>query len=424
VSKDYKEIKECLLCGGEVALVLPLAPTPPANELLEDLQEQDKFPLNLMKCVACNHLQLDTSVDRERLYRHYLYCSDTSQSNRTYFEGYATQMICRFFPGKTGQVLDIASNDGLFLSYFQQQGIKVLGVDPAQNLVEKAKEKDVFTLPEFFDEKASDAILQSYGKFPLITCNNAFAHNDDLRPILKGVKALLTYDGTFVVEVQYAMAMLRNGLFDVLYHEHIHSHHLMPLIKFFEDNGLRIYDAEEVATGWGSLRIYAAHFNTVNDPRFRFTFQRTQQMKNLMLQELGKIPQDDPDYFDKMFITPFVSKIKSNKNTLVSLLKEIKAAGKTISVLGHPARAMTLSYYFGLDEQIITDVFDDNTLKVGRYSPCTKKKILSTSDIYTRKPDYLLVLSWNYAEEIIKRFDNFYKDGGKFIIPLPEAKII
>jgi SAM-dependent methyltransferase len=434
--KDFETISQCLLCGNRTEMSLPLVPTPPANELLDTKQEQDVFPLNLMKCVACNHLQLDTSVDRERLYRHYLYCSDTSQSNRTYFEGYANQMIDRFFKedrtyfeGYANQmidrffkeeggqprakVLDIASNDGLFLSYFQQRGFKVLGVDPAKNLAAAATAKGIDTYADFFNERVADFILGSHGKFQLITCNNAFAHNDDLAPILKGVKELLTDDGTFVVEVQYAMTMLKQGTFDLLYHEHMHCHHLEPLVEFFEANGLQIYDAEEVATGWGSLRIYATHFRTAlrSDPKFF----PSSQMRRLLRYEA--------DNFDKL-LTPFVAKIESNKNTLVSLLKEIKAAGKTISVLGHPARAMTLSYYFGLDEQIITDVFDDNSLKIGRYSPCTKKKILPTSDIYTRKPDYLLILSWNYAEAMMKTHTGVKEWGGQFIVPLPEAQIM
>jgi SAM-dependent methyltransferase len=419
--KDYNKIKECLLCGGEIEMVLPLAPTPPANELLEVQCEQDTFPLNMVKCVKCNHLQLDASVNRDRLYRHYLYCSDTSQSNRTYFEGYANQMIERFFKEEgeqpQAQVLDIASNDGLFLSFFQNKGFKCLGVDPAKNIAAAAKSaRNIDTLPEFFNEKTSDAILKSYGKFQLITCNNAFAHNDDLRPILKGAKKLLTDDGTFVVEVQYAIDMLRNGLFDLLYHEHVHSHHLEPLIKFFEDNDLRIYDAEEVATGWGSLRIYACDIEAAGG-RLDTKFRTTARMKQMLRYE--------QDEFDNLLI-PFVAKIEANKSKLVSILKEIKAAGKTISVLGHPARAITLSYYFGLDEYIITDVFDDNILKIGRYSPCTKKKIRSTSDIYPieHRPDYLLILSWNYAEPMMKTHQTFAEMGGKFIVPLPDCRVV
>src|SRR5580698_1639884 len=152
IGKDYTPINKCLLCDGAIEMVLPLTPTPPANELLEEPQDQDVFPLNMVKCTKCNHLQIDASVNKERLYRHYLYCSDTSASNRAYFEKYANQMIERFHP-KT--VLDIASNDGLFLSYFKKAGIEVIGVDPAKNLAEKASKNGIPTFPSFFDEKTS-----------------------------------------------------------------------------------------------------------------------------------------------------------------------------------------------------------------------------------------------------------------------------
>ena len=406
--RDCHVIDYCLLCGDKIQTVLQLAPTPPANELLEEKHEQDVFPLNLVKCVECNHLQLDAVVSKERLYRHYLYCSDTSQSNRTYFENYANQMIDRFLPDTTCQVLDIASNDGLFLSYFQKQGFKARGIDPAENLAEAATIRGIPTMPEFFNEKSAKLLLDIHGKFRLITCNNAFAHNDDLRPILNGVKELLTDDGTFVVEVQYAMAMLKQKLFDVLYHEHAHSHHLTPLISFFAVNGLKIYDAEEVATGWGSLRIYACKAEAHFQPAER----------------LADLKQYEYEEFDKL-LEPFASTIETNKNELMKILNMLNIEGKTISVLGHPARAMTLAYYFGLNNgNIITDVFDDNVLKVGRYSPCTGRKIRPTSDIDIQKPDYLLILSWNYADELMKRFADYKSNGGQFIIPLPYIRLI
>lgn len=409
MTKDYEKIDCCLLCGGKTEMVLRLAPTPPANELLETKPEhQDTFPLNMVKCVACDHLQLDAVVNKERLYRHYLYCSDTSASNRIYFEKYANEMIDRFFPKRTGVVLDIASNDGLFLSYFKKAGISVIGIDPAKNIAEKATESGIYTMPEFFNETTAHIIFNHNGKIPLITCNNAFAHNDNLVPIINGVKELLTDDGTFVVEVQYAMTMLKQKLFDVLYHEHAHSHHLTPLISFFAANGLKIYDAEEVATGWGSLRIYACK----TEAHFQLT------------ERLAELKQYEHEEFDKL-LEPFAPTIEDNKNAMIKLLNMLNKEEKTISVLGHPARAMTLAYYFGLNNNnMIIDVFDDNVLKIGRYSPCTDRKIRPTSDIDIQKPDYLLILSWNYADELMKRFTDYKSKGGKFIIPLPNIRVI
>jgi SAM-dependent methyltransferase len=411
IEKDYKQINHCLLCGNKTTMVLPLVPTPPANELLETKQKQDTFPLNMVKCTKCNHLQIDAIVSKERLYRHYLYCSDTSAFNRLYFAKYANEMIDLFLKKDIEQskatILDIASNDGLFLSYFKKQGFKVIGVDPAKNIAAKATKDGVPTIAEFFNKKTANIVLKEHGKISLITCNNAFAHNDMLQPMLNGIKMLLSDDGTFVFEVSYAISLLKNGLFDLIYSEHVHHHHLLPLLSFFEANGLRIYDAEERPTHGGSIRVYAC----LKDARFGQT------------ERLEELVQAEQRNFDSLVID-FVRRVQRCRDDVISLLVKLKKEGKTISVLGYPAKATTILYYFGLDNAVIDDIFDDNPLKIGKYSPGGHFKLLPTSDIYTRKPDYLLILAWNYAEVLMKTHEKIREWGGKFIIPLPELKIV
>jgi SAM-dependent methyltransferase len=399
------KICKCLLCDGILHYVLLLKPTPLANELLLEKEEQFSFPLNLMKCSSCSHLQLDYMVNPKKLYQHYLYCSDTSASNREYFKSYAEDMIKQFDPKK---VLDIASNDGLFLSYFKERGIKVCGVDPAQNIAHAACEKGIDTYPEFFDETLAGQMLCTRGKFDLITCNNAFAHNADLRPIVKGVEILLEDNGSFVFEVSYAMRLLEKGLFDLIYHEHMHHHHIKPLYDFLDKLGLRIYDAEERPTHGGSIRIYACKKESPLQP--------SDECRDLMFKE-GK-------NFERL-VSEFPIKIENNRGDLIALMEGIKSEGKTISILGFPAKATTLAYYFETDHTIIDDVFDDNVLKQGRWTPGGEWKVRPTSDIRERKPDYLLILAWNYADALIKTHRETVKGwGGKFIIPLPEMKVV
>lgn len=414
MTKDFVSIDKCLLCDNKIEMILPLATTPLANELLETKQEQDIFPLNLVKCVVCNHLQLDTIIDKERLYRQYFYCSDTSAFNREYFKSYANDMLGNIvsipwhltMKQSNVKVLDIASNDGLFLSYFKERDVQVLGIDPAKNIAEKATVAGIPTIPDFFNEETASKILREHGKFDLITCNNAFAHNADLRPIVKGVEMLLKDDGSFVFEISYAMRLLENGIFDLIYHEHQHHHHIIPLFSFLEDNGLRIYDAEERPTHGGSIRIYACK----KDARFYLT----RRCEDLMLNE--------HEHFNKL-VDEFAPKVEANKNKLVALLKDLKSQGKTISILGYPAKATTLAYYFETDNTIIDDVFDDNPLKQGKWTPGGQWKVRSTNDIEQCKPDYLLILAWNYAEELMKTHKAFRQNGGHFIIPLPVMRI-
>jgi SAM-dependent methyltransferase len=343
-------------------------------------------------------------VNKKRLYQHYLYCSDTSASNREYFKQYSNEMIEKFHPNS---VLDIASNDGLFLSYFKNKSIDVLGIDPAKNIAQQATEKGISTIPEFFNETSAHTIFERQSTMALITCNNAFAHNSDLTQILKGVKILLAEGGSFVIEVSYAMNLLKDGLFDLIYHEHMHHHHINPLIEFFNANGLRIYDAEERLTHGGSIRIYACHKDAIIDQTSRLNDLLTNEQEN----------------FDA-YLVEFVKRVQKAREGIVSLLSGLKKEGKTISILGFPAKATTLTHYFELDNNIITDIFDDNPLKIGRYSPGKQIKILPTSDIYTKRPDYLLVLSWNYADAMMKTHESIKEWGGKFIVPLPELRIV
>lgn len=375
-------------------LVLHYGETPLANELLSEKKEQKTFPLNLTQCSSCGHLQIDCIVNKRHLYKNYLYCSDTSQSNRDYFQQYANEMIDRFHPKI---VLDIASNDGLFLSYFKQQGITVIGVDPAENIAKQARANGIPTIAKFFNASISIGC-----KVDLITCNNMFAHNADLRPILIGASNLIDKDGIFVIEVSYARRMLEKGLLDIVYHEHIHHHHLMPLMKFTEKYGLKIFDAQEVPTHGGSIRIFLKKATP-----YQYV-QKSQRLIDLLSLE---------KQYMQGLVDAFVTKAKALQEDLGRLLIELTTGGKSISILGYPAKATTLSSYFGLSS-FITDVFDDNPLKVGKYTPGGHFKIRPTGEIAGAKPDYLLILAWNYANELMNRFA-----GSKFIVPIPEVKI-
>lgn len=393
-------INYCLLCGGPTKSVINLGRTALANELLEDSSDYELFPLQLVQCQHkdCCHLQIDCVVPKERLYKHYLYVATTNQSNIDYFENYAQAMVDKF---GTIQTVDIGSNDGLFLSCMKKKGCEVLGIDPAENIAKQANANGISTLPWFFNKETAERIKNylSPSKPKLITCNNAFAHNDDLSTIVEGVKLLLHENGTFVFEVVYAMKMLENNLFDLLYHEHLHSHHLLPLIKFFKKFGLEIYHVEEMPTHGGSIRVFVQHAN-----KFRML---STNLENLL---------ENEDKFQKL-VEKFVVNVQKAKTDIIELLTKIKQDSKTIGIIGYPAKMATLSAYFDLNNKLIDAVYDDNVLKHGRYSHqgyC----IQDTSNMIT---DYLLIGSWNYAEFLMQKNFDF---KGKFIVPLPVLKVV
>lgn len=385
----------CALCEGKTTKVISLGSTPPANELLtqaEHVETQDLFELTLTKCVSCNHLQLSEEVPKERLFSNYVYVSDTGEANRKHFSDYEDAMTKRFNPQF---VVDIGSNDGLFLSYFSCQ---VLGVDPAKNI-----EKKVRTFDDFFTEKTAQFIRGFCGRADLITCNNMFAHNKDLSDVVRGVKLLLDDGGTFVFEVSYALPLLQNALFDLIYHEHFHHWHVSPMIAYFKKFGMKVVDAQEISTHGGSIRVFVQH-----DTKAAV---ETEGLHTILEKERKQFMNA---------VNGFKHKVVINKVRMTLMLMDITGQNKTIGILGYPAKACTMSYYYHLDKGMISDVFDDNPAKIGRYTQ-TGFKIRPTSDIEQSPPDYLLILSWNYAEALMNKHKTF---PGKFILPFPEPKVI
>lgn len=385
----------CALCDHSTSTVLELAPTPPANELPCDPASQDFFPLNLVKCDFCHHLQLDFEVPKERLFKDYKYISNTGESNRRHFKDYAEEIASLYKPS---HIVDVGSNDGLFLSYFPPNTIK-LGVDPAAS-------GDQPFLKEFFNEKAAAKIEKVFkNKADIITCNNMFAHNRDLSEILKGVRKLLSPDGTFIFEVSYALDLLENNLFDLLYHEHFHHWHLTPMIEFFKKFGLNIQHADRISTHGGSIRVFATHDD---DKAFQ-----TNGLRWLLNYE--------QENFFKL-VGRFADDVNLNRQMCIDTLKNLKQVCPEfqMSILGYPAKACTLSYFYGLDKSLITDVFDDNELKIGCFSHLGFK-IRPTSEIAETKPTHLLILSWNYKDQIMQKVKELGFDGW-FIVPFPEMR--
>lgn len=386
-------IANCLLCDGYLKLVIDLGMSPVANELFDNIETPiETFPLKLMECLSCKHLQIDTIIDKERLFKNYTFTSNTSQGNLDHFRNYAYHLFNRFQPKK---VLDIGSNDGTFLSFIKDNkttlSVDVQGIEPAKNIAKIANDNGIKTLATFFNEENAIKIANKSGRKDLITCNNCFAHNADLDTIVKGVKELLTDNGVFVLEVAYALPMLQNNRFDLIYFEHIHHWTIDAMHKFFTKHNLVIMDIQEVETHGGSIRVF------VKRPQIGQAFS-----KQLMIL-LGKERMHLETYKKN-----FIKNVKSKKGELLAKLKDVDS----VSILGYPAKAATVCSYLGLDKTVITDVFDDNKLKVGKYTH-QGIKILSTDELLTKNPDALLILAWNYTTELKERFKKY---KGKWIV--------
>ena len=414
MSSTYYLRSTCRLCNSvNLTKVFELTPTPPANAFVSKEQlstEQSIYPLELFFCEDCAHLQLLGVINPAELFQNYVYVSGTSASFVKHFSDYARSCIDNFNLSAGDLVVDIGSNDGTLLNFFKNQQLKILGIDPARIIAKQASEKGIETWPEFFNESIAKKILKIKGPASLITANNVFAHADNLDSIVKSVRSLLKSDGVFIFEVSYLGAVFENTLFDTIYHEHLAYHSILPLIKFFNSHGMELFAANRINSHGGSVRCMVQ-------------FKGGPSNMNGSVQSLV-----DYEYGLKLNASQtwmsYADKINILKNKLVDLLTGLKRGGKSLAGYGAPAKATTLMYHFGIGPDIIDFISDDALLKQGLYTPGLHIPVLSSSAIYEKKPDYVILLAWNFASQIIKQHKVYLNNGGHFIVPLPEIRII
>lgn len=414
------KIFNCRLCNGKLSEPkLDLGKTPLANEFLSTKQEQDLFPLQVCVCEECKHYQLNESVEPERLFRNYLYVAGTSPVNVKHFKQYAIHMVDKFDLKSGSKILDIASNDGVLLQHFKNLGMEVLGIDPAENIVEMANKNGIKTLPEFFTNEYADEILTKYGQFNLITANNVFAHVPDMIGFVKGVKKLLAPNGVFSFEVSYFGDVCDKVLFDTIYHEHTSYHTLTPLRDFFKSHGLYLFDVEKISNHGGSIRVFVEN---KTDKETYCPFSACRKIHSVQYhfdEAIGSLLDQEKNIANK--VNDLQKNIKYLGLELREKLREYKDQGKSIAIYGVPAKATTLLYALNINEKMIAFAVDDAPLKQNTFTPGKHIPVLSTSAIYEKNPDVLIILAWNFAESIIKNNPNF---KGKWIVPLPEFKEI
>ena len=412
-TSNYFRRKSCRLCrSNKLSSIINLQSTPPANQFvkIDSLgTKQAKYPLEVFFCKNCAHVQLLDVVNPEELFRDYVYVSGTSPVFVNHFKDYANDLMNNYEFDKNKLILDIGSNDGTLLSFFKEKGHKVLGVDPAKKIAEKATKGGIETISDFFNLNLAKRIKKEYSTASLITANNVFAHADDLIEIINGIKFLLSENGIFVFEVSYLLDVFDKTLFDTIYHEHLSYHSVKPLKNFFSNNGMELIDVKRINTHGGSIRCVA---------KLKESILITNNSVTDLIKSEENCQLDKADTFIK-----FALKIQGIKNDLKKMLCDIKKNGQKIAAFGAPAKATTLMYEFGLDKDTIEFIIDDNPLKQGLYSPGLHIPVYPSSILEEKKVDYLMILAWNFADPIIKKNQKFISDGGKFIVPLPEIKI-
>ena len=407
--------RDCRLCGGTtLTCVVSLGATPLANAFVSAAdvgKPQERFPLDVYLCHGCGHVQLLDIVDPELLFRDYVYVSATSPVFVEHFRRYAETMVRRAGLAPGARVVEIGSNDGTLLQFFKEAGMRVLGIDPARQIAAEATRRGLETLPEFFTLALAHRLRSERGRASLIVANNVFAHADDLHSIADGVAELLEPDGLFVFEVSYLLDVFEKTLFDTIYHEHLSYHTVKPLAAFFASHGMELVDTVRVDSHGGSLRGIAK--------RRGGRVPRDARVDELIDLE-ARLGLHGPAAYERFF-----RQIGERRAELTQLLGRLAQEGKTVAGFGAPAKVTTLMFHFGLGPETLRYIIYDSPLKQGRYTPGHHLPVVPSSYLYdpAHRPDYALLLAWNFAEPIIAKHQAFLDGGGHFIVPLPHVEI-
>lgn len=395
-------MKSCRLCFHPVIPFLNMGPLPLPEELrtrAERSQPVKRYPLGLSVCTNCHHIQLTKKVGQETIYRrNYFYDYSLTQTGKDHWKKLVSEIVKRYRLNPKDLVIDIGSNTGLLLSLLAQY-CRILGVDPNPQAVREAKKRGVGTLNTFFTLQTALSIRQKLGFARIITCTNTFDHLDNLSSFMSGLDCLLASNGIVIVEVPYLWNMLINRT-HIPYHQQIDYIAIMPLIPFFQKYGFEIFDAEEIDMHGGSLRIFLAR------PKI---YPVTPAIAKLLAKEI---------VFYKNFpsrLRQFKQKLEANKKNLLGLLKQLKHDDKRIAACGASAKGITLFNYCGLGPETIDFITEKSPLKIGRFT-ASDIPIVSDETLFSKHPDYVILLAWNFQKEVIANLKGF---KGTWIIPVP-----
>ncbi len=404
---------KCRSCTSERgSMVIDLGLQPLANNLLrlEDLEQPEpKFPLRVAVCHSCWLMQLLDTVPPVELFSEYLYFSSFSQNMLNHARAAAERYISEFQLGSSSMVLEIASNDGYLLQNFVRTGVPCLGIEPAAYIATVAREKGIETISEFFCLDLAERLRGERRQADLVLGNNVFAHVPDTNEFIAAVNRVLKPSGTAVFEFPYGVDFIEHSEFDTIYHEHVFYFSLTPLLPLVARHGLQVWRAERIPIHGGSLRLFVSHEGAKPVER---------SVNELLEEERAKGVSSDGYYKD------FARRVAKLKEELRSLVGRLKAGGKRVAAYGASAKGSTLLNYYNIGPELLDFVADRSPYKQGRLTPGMHLPIVPADALLERMPDYTLLLTWNFAEEILKQQQAYRDQGGRFIIPIPEVKMV
>ncbi|WP_077965334.1 class I SAM-dependent methyltransferase [Ensifer adhaerens] len=403
-------LTRCRAClAAEPLTFLCMGDHPPANSFVrpEDVpKNQPMFPLDSQACLTCGLIQVSDQVP-DGFFEHYLYVPSSAASMHDHFAGLAG--VLKKAAGN-GLIVDIGCNDGLLLSACNKIGAKTLGVDPAANLAEIARSRGVSVDVGYFTHQGSARLVQEYGPAKTIVTTNTFNHIGDLHDFMAGVKDWLADDGVFVIEVPWAKKLLENNEFDTIYHEHVSEFSLLSLVKLGAYFDFKVVDVHRLGIHGGSMRVFLK--------RAAAATSAPATVSEMLAEELDTGMLDAQTYID------FAERVRKIGVDLIAMLDQLKKDGITVAGYGAPAKGNTLLNFFHIGPDRLDYLVDRNALKQGLYSPGMKIPIRSPDVLTEDAPGVLLVLAWNFFDEIRTQQNDFAARGGRFLVPLPYPTMV
>jgi SAM-dependent methyltransferase len=402
----------CRSCGSEdLSLFLSLGELPLANSFLTVEQlgsPEPRFPLEVYYCNNCALVQLLHVVDPRILFSNYVYRTGTNETIATHNRGLAETAISRLRLSDQDLVVEIASNDGSLLACFRERGVRTLGVEPAKNIAKIARDAGIDTIEEFFNSQTAIDVATGHGLVSAVIANNVLAHVDGTVDFLAGCRQLLRPGGRIIIEVPYLAEMIRRLEYDTIYHEHLCYFSVTALRRLFAEAGLVLEHVDQVEIHGGSLRLWAGNAREGHED---------QSVRKLLEEEYKAGLTSFPAY------EQFATCVRRHREKLLALLNRLKADGKSVVGYGAPAKGNTMLCYCDINTTFLPYTVDRSPLKLGLYTPGTHIPVVSVDRIFDSNPDYVVILAWNFADEIIETLRPYRERGGRVILPIPEPRV-
>ena len=396
----------CRVCGsGQLLLLVDYGQMPLAGGFLtaDELEYQAAFPLRLARCADCTEMQILDVVPPSEIFTQYSYVSSTTRTLIDHFAEMGRDIVAS--EQASGRlVVEVGCNDGVLVRPMITAGARVVGVDPSDVALRASQAGGWPLVQTYFDEASAARVASEYGLARIVTGNNVFAHVDDLHAIVRGVTTLLADDGVFVFEVQYQGDLLALVQYDTVYHEHVCYHSLTALARLLGAHGLRIVDVERIPIHAGSIRVTAARAGT---PRVAAPI-----VAGMLAAESG------------WNVDRFGEQVESRRVTLRNLVRDLRRAGRRIVGYGAAGRSTILLNFCELGTDLVEYVVDMSPLRSGKFVPGVSIPIVPPDVFHAQPPDYAIMTAWNYEEEILRKEQDFLSRGGRFIVPLPNVRIV